>query len=116
MRIVEVSRPAVAHWPPQHRGAGKMQFSCSQDDCPVKWAVHIFISFSKKDSQKRTFLWQIPSLRHSTRLWGGDIWRWLSHCEIREPNGNVSALFLEEKSICQAPWQRAKPFWRQDCQ
>src|SRR4029077_4404247 len=101
MYIMEVSRSAVAHWAPQHRGAGKMQFSCSQDNCPVKWAVHIFIRFSKEDSQKRTLLWQIPCLRHSRRLWGGDVWSWLRHYGSGRACANVSALFLEEKSIFQ---------------
>ncbi len=52
MCSMEVSRPAVAHRAPQHRGAGQMQFARSQHDSSVKRAMHVFIGFPKEYPEK----------------------------------------------------------------
>ena len=59
---MEVTRPAEAHWTTQYRSAGEMEFSRSQHDSSVKWAMHIFIGFTQEDAKKRTFFRKIPGL------------------------------------------------------
>ena len=88
MCIMKVSRAAVAHWATEHRSTGEMEFSCSQDDGPVEWAMHIFIGFPKEYSQKRTLLWEIPDLLGCRRLAGGEIVGWRGHNEIRRAAAN----------------------------
>src|SRR5580704_18162684 len=90
---MEVTRAAEAHWATQYRSTGEMEFSCSQHDCSVEWAMHIFIGFPKEDSQKRTLLWQIPGLRSRGRVSGRGIWGWRGHKGIRRANANSIPIF-----------------------
>jgi hypothetical protein len=85
---MEVTRAAEAHWATQYRSTGEMEFSCSQHDCSVEWAMHIFVGFPKEDSQKRTLLWQIPGLWGRRRVSGMGIWSWRGHKGIRRANAN----------------------------
>jgi hypothetical protein len=58
---MEVSRPAEAHWATQDGSTGEMEFSRSQHDSSVKWAMHVFIGFTQENPKKRALFRKIPS-------------------------------------------------------
>src|SRR5271154_5855836 len=84
MRVMEVSRPAEAHRTTQHGGAGEMEFSRSQHDCPVERAVQVFVGFTQEYSKKGAFFRQIPGLRGLRRFSSGGIFFWPGHTKIEE--------------------------------
>src|SRR5271157_2805898 len=96
---MEMTRPAEAHWATEYRSTGEMEFSGSQHDCSVERATHIFIGFPKEDSQKRTFLWQIPGLGGRGRLSGGGIWGWWGHNGIRRAMRTVSPISDKRRGL-----------------
>jgi hypothetical protein len=67
MCSMEVSRPAVAHRAPQHRGSGEVKFACFQHDGSIEWAMHVFIGFPKEYPEQRTLFRQVPGLRVGRR-------------------------------------------------